>query len=69
MIEDAGGTLSLRNIAHPLPLPEGTELISLTTYEGRLVILTNKGPFIWADSDWEKVDASRPNGESLNGKT
>ncbi len=60
MIEGARGTLSLKNIVHPLPLPEGTELISLTTFEGRLVILTNKGPYIWRDSRWEKVAASNP---------
>ncbi len=63
MTEGDRSTLSLKNIAHPLPLPKGTELISLTTYEGRLVILTNKGPFIWRDSDWEKIDASRPSPE------
>ncbi|MCB5176064.1 hypothetical protein [Microvirga lenta] len=50
--------LSLRNIAHPLPLPRGTELISLTTYDGRLVILTNKGPYLWHGSEWEKIVAS-----------
>jgi hypothetical protein len=60
MIEGARGTLSLKNIAHPLPLPKGTELISLTTFEGRLVILTNRGPYIWRDSQWEKVAASNP---------
>jgi hypothetical protein len=58
MIEGARGTLSLKNIAHPLPLPQGTELISLTTFEGKLVLLTNKGPYIWRDSQWEKVGAS-----------
>jgi hypothetical protein len=58
MIEGARGTLSLKNIVHPLPLPNGTELISLTTFEGRLVILTNKGPYIWRDSQWERVAAS-----------
>jgi hypothetical protein len=63
VIEGARSTLSLRNIAHPLPLPEGTDLISLTTFEGRLVILTNKGPYIWQDSGWEKVDASKPASE------
>jgi hypothetical protein len=58
MIEGARGTLSLKNIAHPLPLPEGTEMISLTTFDGNLVILTNEGPYIWRDSRWEKVAAS-----------
>jgi len=60
MSEERKTVLSLRNIAHPLPLPEGTDLISLTTFEGRLVILTNKGPYIWRDSGWEKIDASQP---------
>jgi hypothetical protein len=64
MIEGAGGTLSLKNIVHPLPLPKGTELISLTTFEGKLVILTSKGPYIWRDSRWEKVAVSDAEQES-----
>jgi hypothetical protein len=52
--------LSLRNIAHPLPFPKGAELISLTTYEGNLVILTSKGPYIRRESSWEKILASQP---------
>ena len=57
--------LSLRNIVRPLPLPKGAELISLTTYEGRLVVLTSKGPYIRRDSSWEKVLASQPDPELL----
>ena len=52
--------LSLRNIVQPLQLPGGVELISLTTFDGRLVILTSKGPYIRRDSSWEKVLASQP---------
>jgi hypothetical protein len=52
--------LTLRNIAHPLPFPKGAELISLTTYEGRLVVLTSKGPYIRRESTWEKILASQP---------
>lgn len=51
--------LSLKNIAYPLALPKEAELISLTTYEGKLVVLTSKGPYIWQNSDWEQVVPSR----------
>lgn len=60
---DRKAALSLRNIAQPLPLPGGAELISLTTFDGRLVILTSKGPYIRRDSAWEKVLASQPDPE------
>lgn len=55
--------LSLRNITQPLPLPKGAELISLTTYEGRLVALTSKGPYIRDGGSWEKILASQPDPE------
>jgi hypothetical protein len=55
--------LSLRNIIQPLPLPKGAELISLTTYEGKLVVLTSKGPYIRQGGSWEKILASQPDPE------
>jgi hypothetical protein len=55
--------LSLRNIIQPLPLPKGAELISLTTYEGKLVVLTSKGPYIRHGGSWEKILASQPDPE------
>jgi hypothetical protein len=55
--------LSLRGIVHPLPLPKGAELISLTTYDGRLVALTSKGPYIRDGGSWEKILASQPDPE------
>lgn len=55
--------LSLRNIVHSLPLPKDAELISLTTYDGRLVALTSKGPYIRDGGSWEKILASQPDSE------
>ncbi len=55
--------LSLRGIVQPLPLPKDAELISLTTYDGRLVALTSKGPYIRDGGSWEKILASQPDPE------